>query len=358
MDVVVRWKQRGKNTPLTTATDAGIILENKTACIARLGAIGDMAQVTPMFRLLKEQGYHVTAYIKPGISSLVIKGNPYIDEVIKHDDSLSRKEAFDILDNQLVLQYDRYIDLSGVVENNLLPAWYNEHFKWDKEKLHERCNFNYTDAQLKAAGFTERGLNPELFLSAAEREWARKFRKKFAKGKFLIIWALGGSSHHKAWAYTEQACKAFLDCYKDVVVVTVGDVVCKLIEWEHPRVIEKSGELPIRKTMALLQEADCVVGTESGVMNLAAGFETPKVLMLSHSSEENLSKYWDNTSSVVPYAPCHPCHKLHHSLSTCETDSQRWPKCSTSIDIPAILNPIDNLYKTWRNKNGSAARAS
>ena len=31
-----------------------------------------------------------------------------------------------------------------------------------------------------------------------------------------------------------------------------------------------------------------------------------------HSAEENLTKHWTNTASLIPKdCPCYPCHKMH-----------------------------------------------
>jgi ADP-heptose:LPS heptosyltransferase len=321
------------------------------ACIARLGAIGDMVQTTPIYKLYKEKGYHVTAYVKPGNGAEVIKHNPYVDEVRLHDESMDTQEAFDFVDTELGKEYDVYVNLTGVVENNLLSAWYDPVSKWSKAKRHKKCNHNYIDAMLERAELPDRGLNGQLFFTEREERWAKKFIKKHAHGKFFILWSLSGSSQHKSWMWTEDAARAFLESNKDVVICTVGDDLCKLLEWEHPRTLEKSGELTIRQSMVLTKYANLVIGTETGILNAASCFNTPKIIMLSHSTEENLTKYWKECVTILPKdTKCYPCHKLHHSLSTCTLDEggTGWPLCTIKVRPAEVLNAMEDVYIEWK----------
>jgi len=41
----------------------------------------------------------------------------------------------------------------------------------------------------------------------------------------------------------------------------------------------------------------------------------PKVVMLSHSSAENLTRDWINTAALEAPVACHPCHRIHDSAA-------------------------------------------
>jgi len=64
-----------------------------------------------------------------------------------------------------------------------------------------------------------------------------------------------------------------------------------------------------------------VGGPETGLLNAAACMEIPKVVLLSHSSNENLTRDWVN---VVPMEPqnthCYPCHMMHYNWDHCWRD--------------------------------------
>jgi len=63
----------------------------KRACVARLGAYGDMIIASPLFPFLKRDGYHVTAYIAQR-GEPIVRHNPYIDKVVYHDDAMPIEE--------------------------------------------------------------------------------------------------------------------------------------------------------------------------------------------------------------------------------------------------------------------------
>ncbi|KKN66856.1 hypothetical protein LCGC14_0467240 [marine sediment metagenome] len=325
----------------------------KRILITRLGAIGDMIMITPLLRLLKEEGNHITLNCK-GYSKTVLKYNPYIDKYIVHDESIPIEKLDEHLD-ELAKGYDEHINLTASIENGLLVTSYQEEFGWPHDKRHEKCDRNYYDETLRLGGRGETGLNGELFFSAVERLRARDEMKKY-KGKFVILWSLSGSSHHKSWPMAEQAARAFLDAYDDAVIITVGDDVCRLLEWDHPRTIQRSGKWQLRKSLIMTKYADLVIGTETGILNAAGCFSTPKVILLSHSSSENLSRHWRNCTSIEPDVECHPCHKLHFSLSTCVLDKgTNTPLCMTSVAPATVLNAIQNYYDQWRYYHGRRA---
>jgi ADP-heptose:LPS heptosyltransferase len=161
----------------------------------------------------------------------------------------------------------------------------------------------------------------KFYASHDERERAEAYVK--AANAPVVLWALAGSSVHKAYPHMDNVIAALMLNTKAHVVL-VGDDVCKILEygWENePRVHCKSGELSIRETLALAQACNVVVGPETGILNAVAYEANGKVLMLSHSSKRNLSEDWKNTTSLEPKkCPCYPCHKLHYGKETCNID--------------------------------------
>jgi hypothetical protein len=114
--------------------------------------------------------------------------------------------------------------------------------------------------------------------------------------------------------------------YPDAKIVTVGNEFSSLLEagWENePRIITKSGKWRIRDTLSFALECDMVIGPETGVMNAVSMADLPKILFLSHSSPENLSKHWVNCHALTPEnCPCHPCHKMIYGWEYCSRKSE------------------------------------
>ena len=80
------------------------------------------------------------------------------------------------------------------------------------------------------------------------------------------------------------------------------------------------------------------------MLNAASTLSNHKIVMLSHSSEENLSKHWENTTSLAPdYYDnfCFPCHKMHYGFNTCSRDENTGgAMCAANIKPNDICKDI------------------
>ena len=321
----------------------------KTALVVRYGGFGDLLMVTPVFRKLKEDGYYTVLNCHDKGNS-VLTCNPNIDaKILQKADYISNDDLGKYWD-EMAVGFDKFINLSGSIEDSLMYREGTMEFHLPSDKRHEKCNKNYQDNTMEISGYDIKGSLPELYFSKKEHEWARKFVKSF-KGKFLVMWSLSGSAIHKAYPYTEYVACEFLEQYPDTAMITVGDEACIFLEWEHPRTKNLAGKLNIRKTMLLTQYVDLVVGTETGVLNAASCFDVPKIIILSHSSVENLTKYWKNTYSVVPPTSCHPCHQIHYTTESCKLNSlTKTPLCMTMVRPESVLIPMIEIYEKSRRK--------
>ena len=94
-----------------------------------------------------------------------------------------------------------------------------------------------------------------------------------------------------------------------------------------PRVHCTAGDWSIRQTLAFCQEADLVIGPETGVLNAVCIQQMPKIVFLSHSSEANLTRDWVNTYALAADNTHCPgrganeataCHQLHYGWDHCK----------------------------------------
>lgn len=321
----------------------------KTCWLTRYGAYGDMVMITPLLKQLKADGYFVILNCHP-LGKIVVTNNPNIDAFIVQGNKEIPENQLEEYWELMAEGIDRFINLSGSIESDLLKAEGSFEFFLSKEDRHRLCNKNYMDHTMKVAGYAIKGAKPQLFFSKMEHEWAKKLIKKL-NGKFLVLWSLSGSSPHKVWPYTEYVATEFLENYPNTHVITVGDIACKILEWDHPRTWAWSDNITIRKAMLLTQYADLVIGTETGVLNAASCYDTPKIVMLSHSSEENLTKYWVNAYPVHGNVSCHPCHQLHYTMESCKLNSAtKTPLCMTMIRPEQVLLRMEEIYNKARRK--------
>lgn len=342
--------------------DFGGKRKEKTVCIVRYGAWGDMLITSSLFPWFKDNGYKVCVNVSErGLD--IVKSDPSVDEVIlQKTDQIPNtrlKEYWDLM----AQCFDKFVQLSESIEQTLLlmprhlakiegKETYieaNPNYSKDKEFIHNLCDVNYLERTHDLAGVPyqdETGslFKPRFFPSNAEKKFAKDFKRRM-KGKKIVMWVLSGSSVHKVYPWTDPVMARILGEREDVVFVTVGDEICQMLEigWEsEKRVITKSGNLSIRKTLALLDVCDVVVGPETGVMNAASMKGMHKVIFLSHSSKENMTKHWINTTAMEPNdCPCFPCHKMHFGFETCNRDLRTGGAlCASNIHPEGVYDDI------------------
>ena len=329
-------------------------------CICRYGAIGDMIMVTPLIRKLHEDGFHVTLNISPYCAD-VIKCNPYVDNLVLQDrEAIPNQELGPYWDTWRK-DYDRYINLSESIEGGLLKLEGRQDFYTPKTWRVERVgHINYVQRTMEFGGYgdgtlTREDLRTELYFSPTEEKTLRKFRKAH-DGKFMIVWAANGTSWHKQYPYMGQVIKTLLESRKDIVVVVVGGREAKPLEFEHERLVWTCGSIPLREALGLTKTADLVIGPETAITNAASCYSTPKIIFLSHSSPENLTRDWENCIALLPNVPCYPCHQLHYQLDSCPLSAEtKLPVCASAVKPDTVLDVINSVYLRRKGESGSSS---
>lgn len=318
----------------------------KTACVCRFGGFGDMLQAASVFPRLKEQGFHVTVMTTPKGQD-VLKCNPFIDGwYIVDQDQIPNNELAAFWREQ-ARRFTRFINLSESVEGYLLAMPGRVNHAWPHEVRNKRLNLNYMDFTADLAGVEFKPCR--LFHPVPEEAHGLR------KDSFNIVWALSGSSPHKVYPHMDMVIACVLKEMPEARLYLVGDYASKLLEqgWENiERVVCLSGEIPIRATLALAMESDCVVGPETGVLNAVAyEKDVAKVVMLSHSSHNNLSKHWLKTTVVTPDGcDCYPCHQLHYNFDHCPMEEMsKTSICAFQTDPHKVYEGIRKAYESWRS---------
>ena len=324
---------------------------DKEALVIRYGALGDTVWVTPVLSQLKKDGYYVVMNTTTK-GAEVLKHNPNIDEFIIH----TRHEdiPYDELEyywNMMGRHFERVVNLTKSCEGHLIKVEGSRESRWSKEMRHAECNYNFQDRQMELAGYPDiKGCIPELHFSEIEEALADTFVNAH-KEKFTIVWSLSGSGFHKTYPWAEYIAGEIMQQFNDIEIITVGDDSCKLLEWQNPQTINKCGVYTIRQSFLLTKYADLVIGADTGLLNAASCFDTPKIVFLSTNTVENLTKYWKNTVSMVNEdCECRPCHKLIYSNTCPKGKFNVAPKCMEGIKPAEVLENIMVEYKKWKDK--------
>lgn len=335
----------------------------KRALIVRFGAIGDMLQSASICPGLKEQGYHVT-WMGHANTANVVMHDPNIDEWILQDQDQVPNRELGHYWTSLEERYDRIINLCESVEGGLLQMPGKLQHKYsDEARRRAFGHINYFDRTADIAD-VPRDIRVKFYATHDETSWAKKERAKHAAP--VIAWCLTGTSHHKTWPYVQVVLRWLLEKTPAIIYLYGDKNVAKALQdaifeslKEHnldtSRLIGICGLWSLRESLTFAQHADIVIGPETGVIN-AVGYEPDvhKIIYLSHSSSDNLPKYWLNTTILTPDkkdAPCYPCHRLHYDWTFCnKVEETGAALCATMIKPETVFKAImDELLKKAQN---------
>jgi len=318
----------------------------KSVCVVRYGGYGDQLQAASILPELKRLGYHV-AFMTTPKGQDVLREDPHVDQwLIQDPDQVPNCELAQYW-KVWASRFDRFINLSESIEGTLLAMPGRANHMWPDSVRRQRLNVNYMEWTAELAQLPYK--SESRFYPAQEEKQSCEALLEHYGGRFNILWALAGSSVHKFYPWQDVAVQEILNRFTDAVIYFVGDSACKILEsgWEdEPRIVRLSGELNIRGTLTLATLVHCVVGPETGVLN-AVAFDPAihKVVMLSHSSEKNLSWHWANTSTLAPdRTPCYPCHRLHYGREFCHEHESGSALCAANIEPSRVVDGVARAY--------------
>jgi len=306
-------------------------LPEKRAGVVRYGGVGDCIQTSSVLRKLREQEYDITFFCNPNNMELM-RHDPNIDHFFVQDKNQVPPDNLFEFWKYWSKKFDKWINFSESVEGSYLVLPGRPPFYWPTSARHRYMNHNYLEMMHEIAG-VEFDPFPRFYATLEERQWAKKQKKKIGK---CILWALSGSGINKAWPYLDNAVAQIMLNLPDWKVVFVGSEFDQILEvgWENePRVLKRCGKWTIRESLAFAHEADIIVGPETGVMNAVSFLDIKKILFLSHSSIENISRDWYNCISLYSdKCECYPCHKMIYGWEHCNRDEKTGvAKCQSQI---------------------------
>lgn len=352
--------------------------------IIRDGAIGDMVQITPAIRAWSQHGYRVVVACHGDEGAAVFANNPHVSQIINLPDQPSWEHRTRAVRRLVATgSYAKWVDLAGNIEGQYL--WHSNRPEYHASPSFRRAlnaDVNYLE-HLNIAVLGGDSVRMELFESPAEAELFARFRAQFP-GKRLVYAQLNGSSLNKAWPFW-PVFVAELHEDPGVVVITGGAGRSSILELgisEYPGVdhrrfvpLVSHGEgkgWTLRHSLLLTKHVDLVVGPETGIVNAAACWDTPKVVLHSHTAPRQLEgNHWANTISIVPdpeRCPCAPCYRIVGDTDPCNhpgPDAQPWLQtamlCMASIHPDVVIRAArkvldDNHRDAQGNPDNAAAR--
>jgi len=331
-------------------------LANGWAGLVRFGGIGDNLIAVSPAAALKKKGLMVEM-ITADPAWQVFEHNPNIDK-------LSVKSKKEIPTEMLGWQqwhdgradeYEIFANLHHSVEHLFAYPPASTPFYYPANVRRRLAHKSYLEHAHDLAQVPYE-FGPLFYPSAEEDEQAVTTKKHI--GEICIGWCLSGTRIDKLHPYSPGIIARLLK-ELDVPVVMIGGMGRNFVDakaiLEH---VEKTNSThrglhlalsrseddqnwPIRRSLTQALHCDLMIGPDTGLMWGVAMEPMPKIMMLGHASEENITKHWVNTTTLHAdpmRVPCWPCHRLHDSPATCTPNSDNsGAACMTDIDIEMIV---------------------
>lgn len=325
----------------------------KRALVMRYGAIGDAIVMASVLPLLKKQGYYVTVNTQPKLQEVTLH-DPNVDEWMLQENDYVPNNVLGPYWAGLSKRYDKVVNLSESVEGLLLtlPGRLNHAYSADARRaIYDPIN--YLEHTHNIAAVPHEFSGARFHPTDAERRWAQAVRNGMDGP--VIAWCVNGSSVHKVYPWVQivagwllERTPAHIVLYGDPGIgAKLAQVILNVLADDHydmTRCISIADKWTIRQSLTFAQIVDCVVGPETGPLNAVGMEDVPKVIYLSHSSPDNLTKHWKNTTVLTPAVakcPCYPCHQLHYNWDHCNMDKKTGAAlCASSISPEVVFEAI------------------
>lgn len=340
----------------------------KRAIVMRYGAIGDTLIAASVLPGLAKLGYYITFHTNE-VGEELLRHHPLVDEIIvQNTDMVPGHMLRDYwMSFEREGRYDLVVNLNHSLEGICLSHDDFVSQFWSHEARRKHFGgMNYLEAAHDIAGVTYH-FEPTFHATAEEQTWAAEGRAKIDGP--VVLWQIAGSAMNKVYPYVDTVTKWLVE--DGIVVIFTGgkgnderleNAVMQTLfhdKVDTEQIAPRCGKWTIRQSIAMAREVDCVVGPETGLMNGVALDQVPKVIYLSHSNPNNLTRHWINTDVIMPSTaascPCYPCHMIHKDWSTChEVEETKAALCASEIRPVWVYEAIKRLLIA----NAQVARAA
>lgn len=247
-----------------------------------------------------------------------------------------RKEIEKRLDG---IEFDTSIDLHGVIPDRFL--WHEGSEGFDRDVFWRRkqnMGVNYYDEMSKRMGvFPQAPKLPIFVKSEQERAFLHGFRERFQipKDKRLLVWQFIGSGRIKWYPMFQDVAVELLKRYPDLMILGTGGPDVKPLQWKTPQYRNLS-ELSFREVCCVISMADLLISPETGVFNMAGAFDTPKILLATHTDGTQIAGHFTRCKILRSGAACAPCYQVRYDCPR-KAKGKPWPLCMDWIHPSLVV---------------------
>ncbi len=316
-----------------------------SAIVYRYGAYGDCIVASSVLPYLKRDGYHVVFNCtERGID--VLRHNPMIDDFWLQKTDEVKSEDLDKHWEKITKGFSKVVQLNQSIEVECVAVQFRD--KYTEAQRRDKFNINFYENNIRKAGYDPiHPIEGNIHFTDFEQKLMKEFWAKKTNGKFTVLWCFAGSGMNKIYPWAEPIIVDFLSLHRDAMVITIGEDLCQVLNFKHPRVLNRSGVWSIRQSCLATKYADVVVSLDTGILHAAGCFDTPKVALLSVNTEENITKHFRNCITLAGYdCECYPCHLLiYDRQQVCKIGNTGACLCLENITPDMVIGAMEDIYQ-------------
>lgn len=297
----------------------------KKILIIRFSSIGDIVLTTPVIRCIKQQLPGVSVhFLTKEVFAGLIHSNPYVDKCYTVKDNIAevikalKAEAYDaVIDlhhNFRSLRIKQALGVKSYSFHKLnVPKFLAVYFK----RIHGLPPVHIVNRYLDAAkplGIVDDGRGLDFFIPENERVnvVATLFNNNQRPYVVLVV---GGSYYTKQIPLNKlnEICALL-----KLPVVLLGskqdDLIAQELQKKFPQVINACGRFTIHQSASVIQQAQWVISSDTGLMHIASAFNKKIISVWGNTIPEfGMGPYLpspENKILEVKGLSCRPCSKL------------------------------------------------
>ena len=330
------------------------------ACIARFGGVGDNLIASAVLPGLRAK-YGRVEVITQHPQHVTFENNPFVDKLSVHQkDDLPEGADWQKWFVTRGKETAFFANLSHSLETlrALLPG--QTQFYWSAEFRRKFCGQSYLETVADICGVPYDTLAPGFFPTDEEHAQAEAFKAKL--GGRVIGWVLAGTRIDKVYPWSPDVVERLVRDVAPVVMLGMpNEKQLKIAETITGQVQRGNGTTdglalgvspswPLRRVLTMAQHCDLVIGPDTGPMWAVAACAMPKIMLLSHASPENITKYWRNTTTLhadPARVNCFPCHRLHDTPEFCRVNAEgNAAACISDISVSRLMTAVAQAWST------------
>jgi len=350
------------------------------AGIARFGGIGDNLIAAAVLPGLRAR-YGRVEVITQRPQHVVFENNPFIDKLSVYspgDIPGGDSDAWQGWFATRAKEYAFFANLSHSCETLRALTRGQTQFYWSATFRRKMCGQSYLETVADVCDVPYDTLEPRFYPTDDEFAQAAASKRRHGFSGRVIAWVLSGTRLDKIYSYAPMAIAR--------LIREVGPVICLGAPSEKERAMAETIEAhvrqqngstdglifamspsfesetwPIRRVLTIAQSCDLVIGPDTGPMWAVSMMPMPKVMLLSHASPENITKYWRNTVTLhadTERVPCWPCHRLIDLPEHCVPNrEQKGAACVSDISVERLVSVVKSLWEPANDRQGPEAPA-